>query len=109
MIAFHLPFVLVSHTTSVTVHTTGINPDGLLANAVSILIIVGFFTGLIIRLVKRSIGDEVSKAMAPIVKRLDEHETRLARLEGVEAGKRYAIAAAGVSANPGPVRTAPAE
>jgi hypothetical protein len=89
----------------VTVHTTGVNLDSVLANAVALTIIIGFFAAIIVRLVKRSIQDAVNDAMQPIVKRIDDHDTRIAHLEGVEQGKAYAIAAAGVSANPGPLRT----
>lgn len=88
-----------------TVHTTGINLDGLLANIASIIVIIGAFTAVIVRQVKRSIKDEITEVIdtevTPILKniqsRLDEHDTRIAHLEGVEEGKRYAVAAAGVS------------
>ena len=86
----------------VTVHTTGVNIEGILANAVAVTIILTFFAGLIIWLIKRSISDAVREAMIPIEKRLDNHDTRIARLEGMEQGKRDAVAAAGVSSNSTP-------
>lgn len=92
----------------VTVHTTGVNVDGVLANAVAIIIIVGFFTGIIVKLIKRSIGEavrtvieaEVTPILNQIRDELKQHDTRLARLEGVEEGKRYALDAAGVTTAP---------
>jgi predicted nucleic acid-binding protein len=92
----------------VVVHTTGVNWDGVLANVASITVILGVFGAVIIRSIKRSIKDEVSDVVATqvtplltkIQARLDGHDTRLARLEGVEEGKRQAIAQAGVTTVP---------
>lgn len=81
----------------VTVHTTGVNIEGVLANVVAITIILTFFAGVIIWLIKRSIADAVREAMIPIEKRLDDHDTRIARLEGIEEGKRIATDMAGVT------------
>lgn len=89
------------------VHTTGVNIDGVLANVASITIIMGAFGALLLRQFKRSIRDtvsdviatEVTPALTRIQARLDLHDTRIAHLEGVEEGKRQAVAAAGVSTN----------
>jgi hypothetical protein len=93
---------------AVTVHTTGINWDGLLANTASILVIVALFAGLIARSVNRSVTDSVRKVITsdvtPTLERLEAalsaHDTRIARLEGIEQGKRYALDAAGVTTSP---------
>lgn len=92
---------------SVTVHTTGVNLDGILANVASISVILGVFAAFIVRSIKRSIVDTVTavidKEVKPILdliqRELKDHDTRIARLEGVEEGKRQAVAAAGVSTN----------
>jgi len=92
---------------AVTVHTTGVNIDGVLANVASITIIMGAFGALLLRAFKRSIKDEIQDVIAKeVVPKLDEitlqlrlHDTRIARLEGVEEGKKQAIAQAGVSTN----------
>lgn len=82
---------------AVVVHTTGVNLEGVLAIVVAMTIILTFFTGVLVWLVKRSIADAVRDAMAPIEKRIDDHDTRIARLEGVNEGRRQAVAAAGVT------------
>lgn len=95
---------------SVVVHTTGVNFDGVLANAVAIIVILSGFTTLIVKLVKSSIetavanvvAKEVTPVLTVIQKELRSHDTRIARLEGVEQGKRYAVDAAGVSVNKSP-------
>lgn len=87
------------------VHTTGVNWDGVLANVASITVILVAFGAVIVRSIKRSIRDEVAAViddrvtptLTRIQARLDGHDTRIARLEGVEDGKRQAIAAAGVT------------
>lgn len=87
------------------VHTTGINWDGVLANVASITVILAAFGAIIVRSIKRSISDTVNDAITKKVTpaldaigvTLQTHDTRIARLEGVEEGKRQAIAAAGVT------------
>jgi predicted nucleic acid-binding protein len=82
-----------------------VNLDGVLANVASITVILAAFAAVIVKSIKRSIKDEIEKVVAEkvtpvlvrIQSRLDEHDTRLARLEGVEEGKKQAIAQAGVS------------
>lgn len=91
----------------VTVHTTGINWDGVLANVASITVVLVVLCGFIARTMKTTIRDEiqtvidsrVTPLLTKIQGRLDEHDTRLARIEGIEEGKRQAIAQAGVSTN----------
>ena len=91
-----------------TVHTTGVNWDGVLANVASITIIMGAFGALLLRAFRRSIKDEITDVIErEVMPKLDEitiqlrvHDTRIARLEGVEEGKRYAVDAAGVTKAP---------
>lgn len=91
-----------------TVHTTGINVEGLLTTLASITILLGFFSTIIVRMLKRSIKDTVEQVVAEkvtpvlvsIQAELKDHDTRIARLEGIEEGKRQAIAAAGVTHTP---------
>lgn len=91
-----------------TVHTTGVNFDGVLANVASITVILGVFGAIVVRSIKRSIKDEVADVIhsevTPVLNEikneLREHDTRIARLEGVEEGKRQAVAAAGVTTKP---------
>ena len=90
---------------AVTVHTTGVNIDGVLANVASIAVILGVFATFIVRTIKRSISDTVStvinEKVTPILeeiqRQLRDHDTRLAHLEGVQKGKRYAVDAASVT------------
>lgn len=90
------------------VHTTGINWQGLLANVASIAVVVTVIAGVLFRGVKRTIHDEVTavieKDVKPVMeemrKQLGKHDTRIARLEGVEEGKRQAVRQASVTANP---------
>lgn len=93
---------------NVVVHTTGVNWDGVLANVASITVILGAFGALLLRAFKKSIKDEIASVihsevtpiLTSIQARLDDHDTRLARIEGIEEGKKQAIAAAGVSTKP---------
>jgi len=84
------------------VHTTGVNLDGLLANAVAITIIVGFLGGLLLRQINRSIEDKivdaVKKAVAPLEEMvkvhqgiLDKHGQDISYLKGMQEGKRMAL------------------
>jgi hypothetical protein len=84
----------------VTVHTTGVNWDGVLANVAALSIILGFFGTLIVRSIRQSIADQINNQVTP---KLDEirnevkaHDTRIARLEGIEQGRRSALDAAGI-------------
>jgi uncharacterized membrane-anchored protein YhcB (DUF1043 family) len=90
---------------SVVVHTTGVNWDGVLANVASITVILGVFGALVVRSIKRSIKDEVTSVIAnevspkldSINSQIQKHDTRIARLEGMEEGRKQAVAQAGVS------------
>lgn len=92
---------------AVTVHTTGVNIDGVLANVASITVIMGAFGALLLRSFKRSIKDTVTSVIDAEVKpvldqiqdMLRDHDTRIARIEGIEEGKKYAVAAAAVTTN----------
>lgn len=87
-----------------TVHTTGINVEGLLTTLASITVLLAFFSSIIIYLLKQSVkttveavvADKVTPVLNGIIARLDEHDTRIAHLEGVEEGRKQAIAAASV-------------
>jgi hypothetical protein len=89
------------------VHTTGVNIDGVLANVASITVIMGAFGALLLRSFKRSIQDTVNdvidKKVTPqltvLADKIEKHDTRIAHLEGIEEGKKQAIAQAGVSSN----------
>ncbi len=73
------------------------NYEGVLANVVAITVILTFFAGIIVWLIRRSISDAVAVALKPIEEDIKDHDTRIARLEGVEEGKRYAVDAAAVT------------
>jgi hypothetical protein len=87
------------------VHTTGLNWDAVLANAASIIVILGAFGAIMVRVIKHSIKDQIEEVIktdvTPLLTVMEHelrvHDTRIARLEGVEEGKRQAIAAAGVT------------
>lgn len=94
---------------SAPVHTTGVNWDGILANAAAVIVIISAFGAIIVRQLRRSIADTVQGVVdQKIVPKLDvindeihqlneelqRHDTRIARLEGVEEGKQMAAAAA---------------
>lgn len=87
------------------VHTTGVNWDGVLANVASITVILGAFGALLLRAFRKSIKDEIAAVihseitplLVKIQSRLDDHDIRLAMIEGIEEGKKQAIAAAGVT------------
>lgn len=96
------------------VHTTGINIDGFLANCAAIVVIVGAFMALVTRTVRGSIRDEIQSVIEREVsprldkiderlntqdRRLDGHDVALSRLQGIEEGKRQAVAQAAVHRN----------
>lgn len=89
----------------VVVHTTGINWQAILANVASITVVLGAFGAVIVRSIRRSIKDEVtdviSEKVTPLLEviqgELQQHDTRIARLEGAEQGRRYAVDAAAVT------------
>lgn len=87
------------------VHTTGVNWDAVLANVASVTVILAAFGALVVRSIKRSVKDQIEDVIAKqvtpqlalIANDLKRHDTRISRLEGIEEGKRQAIAAAGVT------------
>lgn len=89
-----------------TVHTTGVNIDGLVTTLASIAVLLGFFSTLIVKLLKTSttqtvetvISEKVTPTLNTIQLELKNHDTRIARLEGIEEGKRQAVAQAAVIA-----------
>jgi hypothetical protein len=94
------------------VHTTGINVQGLLATVASLTIIVTAIVGFFARWLIKSFRTNVSEAVqaiidakvVPVLKEihvtLSEHDTRLARLEGIEQGKRQAFNQATLTTTP---------
>ena len=90
---------------ALVVHTTGVNWDGVLANLASITVVLVVIGGFVARNIKTTIKDEIlgviDAKVTPILDKiqgqLSDHDTRLARIEGIEEGKRQAIAQAGVS------------
>ena len=92
----------------VTVHTSGINWDGVLGNAAATIVIIGTFAALIVRIIRRSIKDEIhdviTSEIVPQIKglsqRVDLHDTDIARLKGIEEGKALAVAQAGLPSSP---------
>lgn len=93
---------------SVTVHTTGVNWEGIAVNAAIIVggvaIIARFLANSLRRTIQQEITEIVHKEVSPKLEAIDNqlkvHDTRLARLEGIEEGKRQAIDQAGVSRTP---------
>lgn len=87
------------------VHTTGVNWSAVLANVASITVILGAFGAILLRsfrrniqeAIERIIHDEVTPKLDEISTTLRDHDTRIARLEGVEEGKKQAIAQAGIT------------
>ena len=80
----------------VTVHTTGVNVDGILANAAAVTIIVGAFFALINRSVRQGIREEIRNEiesevlpqLRSINLKLNQHDTDIAWLKGLEEGRR---------------------
>ena len=93
----------------VAVHTTGINWQQLLLTVAAIAGIVSLVGGYVGRSitknVKQTIREIIASDVTPILNtirgELAEHDTRLARLEGIEEGKHQAIAAAAVTTTKG--------
>ena len=90
---------------SIVVHTTGVNWDNVVVLMAAFVVILSFFGGILLRAFRKSIKEEVASVihsevtplLDKITKRLDAHDTRIARIEGIEEGKKQAIAAAGVT------------
>lgn len=89
------------------VHTTGVNLEGVLANVVAITVIISFIGAVVgwalknafKEIVRATIRHEVTPLLTEIKDDLEGMgediqglDTRVARLEGVEAGKQFAMA-----------------
>ena len=80
----------------VTVHTTGVNIDSILANAAAVVIIVAAFFGLVNRSVRQGIREEIHDEnesqvlpqLRSINLKLSQHDTDIAWLKGLEEGRR---------------------
>ena len=92
----------------VTVHTTGVNLDGVLANVASITIILGSFLAIVVRSIKRSVKDQITDVIGTQVTPILEQQASRTRLNATttpaspawrasKKGKKYAVAAVGVT------------
>lgn len=89
----------------VVVHTTGINWSAVITISGSVTLMVSVVGAVLVRIFTRSVGDQIDNALdAKVTPRLDafghqlsDLDRRTSRLEGVEEGKKQAIAAAGVT------------
>jgi hypothetical protein len=90
---------------STTVHTTGINWSAVITISASVTLMVSVVGAVLVRIFNRSVGDQIDRALdSKVTPRLDafghalsDLDRRTSRLEGIEEGKRQAIAAAGVT------------
>ena len=84
------------------VHTTGVNIDGLVANVASLTVVIGAFGAVLLKLINRSIEDKIKiivrEAVAEVRTEIDAHQVILdahavaiAKLEGIQVGKRLAL------------------
>lgn len=88
--------MLAATVNALTVHTTGVNIDGILANAAAVTVIVGAFFALINRSVRQSIREEIRSEikaevlpeLAAINATLRRHDSDIAWLKGLEEGRR---------------------
>ena len=86
----------------VTVHTTGVNIDSILANSAAVVIIVAAFFGLVNRSVRQGIREEIHNEikaevvpeLAAINATLRRHDSDIAWLKGLEEGRRQVVAQA---------------
>lgn len=78
-----------------TVHTTGVNWDGILVNAGVITTTISIIGGFFYRRIRTSfesateriVDRTLHRALAPIIEELNRHGERIAYLEGVDSGK----------------------
>ena len=101
-----------------TVHTTGVNVEGVLANVASLTVIIGAAGAVITRSLKRSITDntkaviedviakevtprflEIHTDLADLRATSNLHSTAIARLQGIQEGKRQVVAEASLKSN----------
>lgn len=87
------------------VRTTGINWSAVITISGSVTLMVSIVGAVLVKIFTRSVGDQIDKALdSKVMPRLDgfghqlsDLDRRTSRLEGVEEGKKQAIAAAGVT------------
>lgn len=94
------------------VHTTGVNWVSVVTVVSSITAVLVVFTAVLNRSFKRALRDQITVVVGDLVTpilnefradleghdaRLNAHDAQIARLEGVEEGKKIATAMAGVT------------
>lgn len=81
-----------------TVHTTGVNWDGVIANVGGITVVLVALFGLLARVMKTQLKEAVTTQVAPLFAEIqsqlqqirsdvDSHSTAIARLEGFQEGR----------------------
>jgi hypothetical protein len=81
-----------------TVHTTGVNLDGVLANVGSITVILIALFGLLARVTKAQLKAAIAQQVAPLLEdikseirkvqaEVDRHSTAIAGLQGFQEGR----------------------
>lgn len=101
---FKLPLPL-SMLAAQVVHTTGVNWQGVLVTASAVTVMVGIIGAVLTRVFSRSVGAQIDKAIdTKVSPKLDslthsvsDLDRRTTRLEGIDEGRRQAVAAAGVT------------
>jgi hypothetical protein len=73
----------------VTVHTSGVNVQGALATASFVVVLMTPVFALTIFILRSFISQGIDKALKPVYEILNEHATAIAKLKGVEEGKRF--------------------
>ena len=100
----------------ITVHTTGVNWEGVLTNSALISAAVGTLVTLLARSIRRANRDNIEAVITQAVARditpkfaeinstlhemqqtTNNHSTRIARLEGIQEGRKMTVAEAGVT------------
>lgn len=92
-------------TAIMAVHTTGVNWQSVLITVAAIAGVISVVGGYIVRSLSASMKDTIHTIIAsdvsPTLNRIDEelsgHDTRIARLEGIEEGRKQAVAQASVT------------
>ena len=68
-----------------------------MATASFVVILLTPLFGLTIFILRSFISQAVTKALEPIWSKLNSHSEAIARLQGVEDGRKQAVAAAGIT------------
>ena len=84
-------FLSAAAADAVAVHTTGVNWQGVAAVATAVVVLMTPVLGFAIWLLRQFIESGIDRALLPIVERLNSIDTRVARLEGREDGKRFQV------------------